>query len=235
MGLGATNLSLVDILAETGANSANDNSFKTYNSSSWAQGPNPGDGTETFWGSGVKSGGAIGPNILYNPYNNGANSGSPSFTPGVSNNYKFGFFQNYYGYMDGSNYLIELYVENNIAPATRPDPPNNVDFDLGLYNAALTSGSLAAIFAGNVQENGGTFGPLDVSNPNTFNVNYLYVTGGYNNTGNDTYQIDIVVNGNLQYTAGGVPGGTPQAVSYNDFVSTPLNNGNGFLLEVFFA
>jgi len=235
MGLGATNLKLTDILAETGANTGTNESFKTYLTTSWAQGPNPGLGAVGIWGAGVKSGGVAGPNILYNPYANGANSGSPSFTPGVADNFRFDFFKNYYGYMDGSNYLIELYVENNIAPHTRPDPPNNVDFDLGLYNAALTSNSIAAIFAGNVQENGGTFGPATVSSNTTFNVNYLYVNGAYTNQGNDTYQIDINVNGTLQYQLGGVPGGIPQAISYNDFGSTPLNNGNGFLLEVFFS
>ena len=231
MGLGATNLSLVDILTETGAG-GNDSSFKTYNNSSWAQGPAPGVGPETFWGSGVKSGGAIGPNILYNPYANGAQSGG---TPGVANNYRFGFFQNYYGYMDGSNYLIEIYASNTIAAATRPDPDNNCDFDLGLYNAALTSNSLAAILAPNVMQNGGTFGPQVVSSPSTFNVNYFYVSGAFNNQGNATYSIDIQVNGSSYYTAGGIPGGTPQAIDYNSFTSTPENSGNGFLVEVFFS
>lgn len=232
MGLGATNLSLVNILAETGANSASNNSFKTYNSSSWAQGPAPGLGTESIWGSGVKSGGAIGPNILYNPYANGAQSGG---TPGVANNYRFEFFKNYYGYMDGSNYLIELYVENSIGPATRPDPDNNCDFDLGLYNKALTSNSLASIVANNVIQQNGTFGPAVVSNFNTFNVNYFYVSGAFVNLGNATYSIDIVVNGSSYYTAGGITGGTPQAINYNSFSSTPENSGNGFLVEVLFS
>ena len=232
MGLGATNLKLTDILAETGAGSGTNESFKTYLSTSWAQGPNPGLGAVGIWGAGVKSGGVVGPNILYNPYANGAVSGGQ---PGVGDNYRFEFFKNYFGYMDGSEYLIELYVSNQISPSTRPDPDNNVDFDLGLYNAALTSNSLASIFAGNVMQNGGTFGPNLVSSNNTFNVNYLYVNGAYNNTGNDTYGIDIFVNSSLQYTAGGVPGGSPVAISYNDFNSTPTNSGGGFLVEAYFS
>ena len=232
MPLGATNLSLFDILAETVANSANNNSLITYNNSSWAQGPPPGLNTEPIWGSGVKSGGAIGPNILYNPYANGAQSGG---TPGVPNNYKFGFFQNYYGYMDGSNYLIELYAENTIAAATRPDPPNNCDFDVALLNAALNSNSLAAILAAPIMENGGTYGPAVVSNPNTFNVNYFYVSGAFVNQGLATYAIDIVVNGSSCYTASGIGAGIPQPIDYTQFSFTPENNGNGFLVEVYFS
>jgi hypothetical protein len=231
MPLGATNLSLVNILAETGANTGTNESFKTYNSSSWAQGPAPGLATESFWGSGVKSGGAIGPNILYNPYANGAQSGG---VPGVANNYRFGFFQNYYGYMDGSNYLIELYVQNTIPPAGRGDPFNNVDFDVALQNAALNTNSLAPIFAGNVMENGGTFGPQVVSNFNTFNVNYFYINGGFVNNGLASYDIEIYVNSSLQYQAAGIPGQTSQPITYNDFTTTPLNSGNGFLVEVYF-
>ena len=105
MGLGDTNVKLSDIRNETGAIFGADDSFLEYNSFSWAQGPPPGDDSKSFWGAGTKAG--VSQDILFNPSDGGAGAG-------VNNNFKFGFYKNYFGYMDQSTYTIELYVENNM-------------------------------------------------------------------------------------------------------------------------
>lgn len=226
MGLGDTNVKLSDIRNETGALFGADDSFLEYNSFSWAQGPSPGDGGKSFWGAGTKAG--VSQDILFNPSDGGAGAG-------VTSNFKFGFYKNYFGYMDQSTYTIELYVENNMPPAGRGFPPNNVDFDAGLYSEDLLSDNICPIVANGVPENGGTFGPGDVSQPYTFNVNYLYIQGNYFCVGVDPYNIDIYAP-SLEYSAsvGGSFG--PQSFDYTQF-NTPdvQNNGSGFVIEVYFA
>lgn len=227
MPLGTTNIKLSDIRTETNSFQATNDSFYDYNAYSWAQGPSPGDNTVSWWGSGVRGG--VAENILYTPTNNG----SP--VAGTSTNFKFGFYKNYYGYFDQSNYIIELYVENNIPPASRPDPPNNVDFNGELKDYALLSNVICPISANGVMENGGTFGPGDVSQSTTFLVNYFYISGTYVCNGFNPYNIDIYVNNGLEYSAS-VPGASgPQNFDYTQF-NTPdvQNNGSGFSIDVYF-
>lgn len=227
MPLGTTNIKLSDIRTETNSFQGTNDSFYEYNEYSWAQGPSPGDNTVSWWGSGVRGG--VAENILYTPTNNG----SP--VAGTSTNFKFGFYKNYYGYFDQSNYIIELYVENNIPPASRPDPPNNVDFNGELKDYALLSNVICPISANGVMENGGTFGPGDVSQSTTFLVNYFYISGTYVCNGFNPYNIDIYVNNGLEYSAS-VPGASgPQNFDYTQF-NTPdvQNNGSGFSIDVYF-
>ena len=226
MGLGDTNVKLSDIRNETGALFGADDSFLEYNSFSWAQGPPPGDDSKSFWGAGTKSG--VSQDILFNPSDGGAGAG-------VNNNFKFGFYKNYFGYMDQSTYTIELYVENNMPPAGRGFPANNVDFDAGLYSEDLLSDNICPIVANGVPENGGTYGPIDVSQPYTFNVNYLYIQGNYFCGGVDPYNIDIYAP-SLEYSAS--VGGSAGAQSFDyTLFNTPdvQNNGSGFLIEVYFS
>lgn len=227
MPLGTTNIKLSDIRTETNSFQGTNDSFYEYNEYSWAQGPAPGDNTVSWWGSGVRGG--VAENILYTPTNNG----SP--VAGTSTNFKFGFYKNYYGYFDQSNYIIELYVENNIPPASRPDPPNNVDFNGELKDYALLSNVICPISANGVAENGGTSGPGDVSLSTTFLVNYFYISGTYVCNGFNPYNIDIYVNNGLEYSAS-VPGNSgPQNFDYTQF-NTPdvQNNGSGFSIDVYF-
>ena len=228
MPLGTTNIKLSDIRTETNSFQGTNDSFYDYNAYSWAQGPSPGDNTVSWWGSGVRGG--VAENILYTPTNNG----SP--VAGTSTNFKFGFYKNYYGYFDQLNYIIELYVENNIPPASRPDPPNNVDFNGELRDYALLSNVICPISANGVMENGGTFGPGDVSQSTTFLVNYFYISGTYVCNGFSPYNIDIYVNNGLEYSAS-VPGASvPQNFDYTQF-NTPdvQNNGSGFSIDVYFS
>lgn len=227
MPLGTTNIKLSDIRGETSAFVGTNDSFYDYNAFSWAQGPAPGDASQTFWGAGTKTG--VSGDILYNPSNNGAGTG-------VSSNFKFGFYKNYFGYMDQSNYIIELYVENNIPPAGRGDPPNNADFDGALRSEDLTSDVICPVVANNVPENGGTFGPGDVSQATTFNVEYFYIDGVYQCAGFNPYNIEIYVNNGLEYSASVGGGIGPQTFDYTQF-STPdvQNNGSGFSIDVYFS
>jgi hypothetical protein len=229
MGLGATNVSLSGIRNETNAFFGADDSFYEYNRTSWAEGPPPGDNSQPIWGSGTRV--ASAGNILFNPSNNGAGTG-------VNNNYRFGFYKNYFGYMDKSNYGIELFVGNTIPPAPRGFPTNDVTFTAALKDETLTSNDIAPMAATNVPQNGGTFGPGDQSQPSTFNVNYFYIDGQYFNQGPNAYNVDLYVNASLEYSAsvGAGSGGVPQFFDYTSF-NTPnaQNNGSGFTLEVFFS
>ena len=228
MGLGSTNVSLSGIRGETSAFLGANDSFYDYNAFSWAQGPAPGDASQTFWGAGTKTGVSV--DILFNPSNNGAGAG-------VTNNFKFGFYKNYFGYMDQANYVIDVYIQNNIPPASRGNPPNNVDIDATLRSEDLFPNSICAIGASGVVENGGTFGPIDQSQPFTFNVEYFYIQGSYANTiGPDGYNVTFFVNGNIEYGASVAGGAGPQFFDYNSF-NTPnvQNNGNGFVFEAIFT
>ena len=229
MPLGDSNISLSGIRNETGAFFGGDDSFYDYNRTSWAEGPPPGDNSQPIWGSGTET--AAAENILFNPSNNGAGTG-------VSSNFKFGFYKNYYGYMDQANYIIELYVENNIPPAPRGFPFNDVTFTAALKDDTLTSNDIAPMGATNVPQNGGTFGPGDQSQPTTFNVEYFYIDGIYYNQGPNAYNVDLYVNAGLEYSAsvGAGSGGVAQFFDYTSF-NTPnaQNNGSGFSLEVYFS
>ena len=228
MPLGTTNIKLSDIRGETSALVGTNDSFYDYNASSWAQGPAPGDNTFSIWGSGVRA--AIAQNILYTPTNNG------STVAGTSTDFKFGFYKNYYGYFDQSNYIIELYVENNIPPASRPDPPNNIDFNGELRDYDLLSNVICPITATGVLENGGIFGPGDVSQNTTFLVNYFYISGTYVCNGVSAYNIEIYVNSGLEYSASVGSSAGPQNFDYTQF-NTPdvQNNGSGFSIDVIFS
>lgn len=196
--------------------------YDNCNAYAWAQGPPPGNNTVSDWQWGVKSG--VNQDILHGPYSNGVTAGRIS-------NYKFSDFKNSYGYMDQANYVIDMFIQNLIPPAGRGNPPNDVIVDMGLYDQTLTSNSICAIF-GNAQENGGTFGPIDVSQSFTFNVEYFYVSGGVSNQGFNPYNLEIYVNSNFELALGGAGS---QAVDYTMFGSLPQNNGNGFTVEFYFA
>lgn len=224
MPLGSTNISLSGILTETNAFAGSNDSFIDYNNYSWEQGPPPGDNTANFWGSGVKNG--VSDNILYNPSFNGANTG-------VSNNFKFSFYKNYYGYMDQANYVIDMFIENSLPPASRPNPPNTAVVDMGLQGSNYLGFNIAPL-DGTANENGGTYGPVDKSNSNTFNVEYFYATGGVQNQGTSNYTLDIRVNGSNVYYQTGLNGTTPINAT-NDFSSIPVNNSNGFIVEYYFT
>lgn len=222
MSIGSTNVTLNAIYQEAGNSSTPVSFYNNVNAYSWAQGPAPGSGTVADWCWGVKTG--INQDILHGPYSNGV-------TTGRANNYRFSDFKNSYGYFDQSNYVIDLYIENNIPPAGRGFPGNDINVDFCLRNEALSTNCIQSI-AGNAAENGGTFGPGDVSQPTTFNVEYLYIDGGINNQGPNPYNIDIYVNSTLEYSFGGANGN--QAIDYTQFNNTPQNSG-GFIIEIYCA
>lgn len=230
MGLGSTNVKLYDIWAETNPGISNsDNKLQEYCINSWEQGPTPGSGAESYWGGGLKTG--IQQNILYNPVNNGASAA------GTTTNYKMSYFKNFYGYMDQSTYICEMYIENNLAAAGRGDPPNDVTVDHGLTGYNDLGFNLAPL-DGSAGENGGTYGPIDKSISNgTFNVYYFWLNGGVNCLGNANYNLDMYVNGNSVYSNGGLAGITNiiNNVNGSNLNTTPTNIGNGFTVEYYFA
>jgi len=189
----------------------------------WDNGPAPGDGTNSYWAYGLKTGAS---NPLYNPMNSAGGSQ-------IGSNFKFSFFKNSYAYMDQSTYVIDLYIENQIPPAPRPDPPNDCVVDMALYNDLLNSNSICAI-GGTANEGGGTYGPVDVSQSFTFNVEYFYVDGAVSCNGFPPYTVDVYVNSTQQYFFGGAGPGA-HAIDYNSFNSTPTNSGSGFEIEFYFT
>ena len=189
----------------------------------WASGPPPGSNTNSYFAYGLKTGSS---NPLYNPMNSAGGSQ-------ISSNYKFSFFKNSYAYMDQSTYVIDLYIENQIPNAPRTDPPNDVDVDFALYDDSLTSNSIAGC-GGFAAQGGGTSGPADQSNPNTFNVEYFYVSGGVNCQGLNPYSVDFQVNGSSVWMPGGIGPG-PVGFDYNNFSSIPTNSGSGFDIEIYFT
>ena len=220
MSIGSTNVSLDDIYFELNSGSPPNNSFYNYiNAFSWAQGPAPGNNNVSYWGWGVKTG--VEQDILHGPYANGV-------TAGRSVDYKFSDFKNSYGYFDQANYVIDLYIENNIPPAGRGDPPNDINLDLALVDETLSSNSICAI-AGNASENGGTWGPADVSQSFTFNVEYFYVTGGVTNSGLNPYNAELYVNSTNVWNGNG---NNTIAIDSTAFSSIPTNNG-GFIVELY--
>ena len=225
MSIAATDIKLQGHIYEElnpGSGISNCKFYDNCNAFAWAQGPPPGSNTVSDWQWGVKSG--VDQDILYGPYSNGV-------TAGRTANYKFSDFKNSYGYMDQANYVVDLYIENNIPPAGRGFPPNDVTVDVGLYDQTLTSNSICVI-SGTAPENGGSFGPTDVSQSYTFNVQYFYVYGGITNQGTNPYNCDIYVNGVQEVFLNGT--GT-QTVDYNAFNSIPQNNGAGFTIDFYFA
>jgi hypothetical protein len=222
MPTGITNLSYSSIFNETSTDVAA-NTWEDYNFYSWAQGPAPGDGTVAYWGGGVKSGPSE--NILWVPYVNGAFGG-------ITSDFNFGLYKNYYAYMDQSVYGVRLTVNNMIPPATRPDPPNDFSIDVQLFDKNFTSNSICGIGAGNVPENGGTFGPTEQSQPYTFNVAYFYIAGYFANQGFDPYTINLFVQNSLEYNTPIGGGLGPQAIDYTMFFGVPVNNGSGFDLQI---
>lgn len=225
MSIGATNVGLRASIYEElnpGSGISDCKFYDNCNAYAWAQGPPPGNGTVSDYQWGVKAG--VNQDILYGPYSNGV-------TAGRTVNYKFSDFKNSYGFMDQTNYTVDLYIENNIPPAGRGFPPNDVSVDVGLYDETLTSNSICPI-AGNAGENGGTYGPVDVSQSFTFNVQYFYVYGGVNNQGPNSYNCDIYVNGVQEVSLNGTGS---QTVDYQVFNSLPQNNGAGFTIDFYFT
>lgn len=186
----------------------------------WAAGPAPGDGTNSYWAYGLKTGSD---NPLYNPMNSASGQ--------QTSNYKFSYFKNSYAYFDQANYVIDLYIENNLPPAGRGNPPNDVDVDFSLKDDTLTANSICAM-GGIAPENGGTYGPIDVSQSFTFNVEYFYIEGGVNNQGFNPYNFDLIVDGTTVLTLAGGTGS--QSVDYTMFSSVPTNTGNGFVVDCIF-
>jgi len=189
----------------------------------WASGPAPGDGTNTYWAYGLKTGSG---DPLYNPMNSAGGSQ-------ITSNFKFSYFKNSYAYFDQSTYVIDLYLENQIPPAPRPDPPNDCTVDFGLYDSSLTSNSICAI-GGTANEGGGTYGPTDQSQFFTFNVEYFYVDGAVSCNGLNPYTFDMYVNSNqILFVGGAGPG--PYPFDYTNFSSLPTNSGSGFDIEIYFT
>ncbi len=223
MPTGTTNLSYSSIFNETATDYVA-NTWQDYNFYSWAQGPAPGDGTVAYWGGGVNFG-AASSNILWAPYVNGAFGG-------ITSDFNFGLYKNYYAYMDQSAYGITLSVNNLIPPATRPDPPNDFSIDVQLLDKDLLSNSICGIAASNVPENGGTFGPTEQSQPFTFNVAYFYISGYFSNLGLDPYTINVFVQSNLEYNVPVGGGLGPQYIDYTMFFNLPVNSGSGFTFQI---
>ena len=125
MSIGTTNIHLDDdgstgIYSDINNGSAGGSQVKFSDmvQDDWSMGQPPGDGTNSYWAYGLDSGTSDDP--LYNPMNSAGGSQ-------ISSNFKFSFFKNSYAYMDQSTYVIDLYLENQIPPAPRTDPPNHVD------------------------------------------------------------------------------------------------------------
>lgn len=231
MSIGTTNIHLNDNGSNGGifsdVNNGNSNSqvkFSDMVTQDWPKGDPPGDGTNSYWAYGLKTGSD---NPLYNPMNSAGGSQ-------ISSNFKFSYFKNSYAYFDQSNYVIDLYLDNQLPPAPRTDPPNDCDADFALYDDALTSDSICAI-GGFAAENGGTYGPTDQSQSFTFNVEYFYVDGAMNCSGLNPYNYEIYVNStSVFFKATTAPGS--DSFSYNNFPNgAPTNSGSGFDVEVYFT
>jgi hypothetical protein len=231
MSIGTTNIHLDDDGSNGGIYSDVNNGgtggsqvkFSDMVTQDWSRGQPPGDGTNSYWAYGLKTGSD---NPLYNPMNLAGGSQ-------ISSNFKFSFFKNSYAYMDQSTYVIDLYLENQIPPAPRTDPPNHVDADFALYDNTLTSDAIATI-GGTAIQGGGTYGPVDQSASFTFNVEYFYVDGAVNCQGLNPYTFDMQVNGSTVLFVGGAgPGSYP--FDYNNFSSLPTNSGSGFDIEIYFT
>jgi len=226
MAVGSTNVNLAgtgSIYDElNGGASGGQVKFSDMVEKQWSNGPAPGDGTYSYFGWGLKTGNA---NPLYDPMDNASGQ--------ISSNFKFDYFKGATGFFDQSVFTLDLYIENQIPPAPRTDPPNHVDVDLALYDDTLTSNSICPI-GGFATQGGGTYGPTDVSQSFTFNVEYFYVNGGVNCQGLNPYNIDIHVNGSSVLFIGGAGPGS-QPVDYNAFSSVPTNTGSGFEIDCYFT
>jgi len=233
MGLGSTNVNLLGVWQETNVGlSGSDNYLGAYGVYSYPQGPGPhGDGSVGFYGSGLKTG--VQQDILYNPVNNGASAA------GSTTNYKMSYYKNYYGYMDGTNYFVEMYIENNLPAAGRGDPPNDVLVDMYMNDYNDVNTTHLCPLDGNAAENGGTYGQALKSNSDTFNVNYMWVYGGLSCQGLANYDLNILVNGSSVYSNTGLNGVTTMInnSSGSDWSSTPTNGGAGvgFSIEYYFS
>jgi hypothetical protein len=195
----------------------------------WTAGPPPhGDNSVDYYGSALKTG--IQQDILYNHVNNGASAA------GSTTNIKMGYYKNFYGIMDGTTQKVSLYIENNIPPAGRGDPPNDVTCDMQLIDYNVAGGTNLCGLDGNAAENGGTYTALK-QNSGTFNVYYCWVTGSVNCLGIANYNLDVYVNGNSVYSNGGLNGITNQTNNVNgsNWGATPTNAGSGFDFELYFA
>jgi hypothetical protein len=230
MSIGTTNIHLDDdgttgIYSDVnnGGTGGSQVKFSDMVTEDWSKGQPPGDGTNSYWAYGLKTGSD---NPLYNPMNLAGGSQ-------ITTNFKFSFFKNSYAYMDQSTYVIDLYLDNQLPPAPRTDPPNHVDADFSLYDSTLSSDVIASI-GGNAIQNGGTYGPTDQSQPSTFNVEYFYVDGAVSCQGLNPYNFDMQVNGSTVLIGAGVgPGSYP--FDYNNFSSLPTNSGSGFDIEIYFT
>jgi len=229
MSIGTTNIHLDDDGSNGGiysdvnnGNASGQVKFSDMVIQDWSKGQPPGDGTNSYWAYGLKTGSD---NPLYNPMNSAGGSQ-------ISTNFKFSFFKNSYAYMDQSTYVIDLYLENQIPPAPRTDPPNDCDADFSLYDNSLSSDSICSI-GGFAAQNGGTYGPTDQSQSFTFNVEYFYVDGAISCLGIIPWSFDMQVNGST-VLAGNVPPG-PYAFDYNNFSSLPTNSGSGFDIEIYYT
>lgn len=224
MALGTTNIGIDDVYTETGGSAGNNSSLKSLYTTSWNEGPSPGDGTYAWWGTGAK---APGYNILYNPYNNFSGT-LPS-----TNNYKLEpVGRNLAAYMGGSSgYVIDFYMQNDLGSIRPPDPQNDVSAYFQLQDRPLTSDVIAT--ASNLIGPGQTYGPVDVSQITTFNVNYFYCSCQVdcNNPGT-TYAVQVYLNGSQVYSQGGLTG--VHTFDWNNFSPFPTNSGGGFIIEFFF-
>lgn len=211
MAVSGSNITVSNIYSEANGSSATDIVFNDVASYSYFDGPN-GDNTVSYngWGLGT----AIGQNRIYQ-------------TSFLSANIPMSDFANLVYFYDQSTYQITLNVNNNLPAATPPNPPNNISVDLYLKSFNGTYQYLIGN-SGPVNENGGTYGPTDISTPTTpifanafwfIDINLLGVAGG---------NATIIINGNIAANSVAVSPG-PNSLDWNTYGSGSAGNIGGFI------
>lgn len=114
--------------------------------------------------------------------------------------YNFGAFQNLVYFYDNSTYAVKITVNNNIAAATPPDPPNDVDCTVNLYD---NSNTYSYVFgsSGNATEGGGqAVADITTGLGNEPILAVGYWSLGLSTLGNAAASADVTINGTSKVT-----------------------------------
>ena len=166
----------------------------------------------------------VGPNgtnaISYNAWGRGVNSGDDRIygTTATSTNMNLNGFAGLTYFYDNSTYRVTLAATNNLAPLPfPPNPPgsNDVNVNIELWDSSFTWQYIAG--GGGVPENGGTLGPIAVSQTNDPIIfrGYWKVTVGGNTPFFTGGSCDISINGTSKVTGGSIAGGPGPGTTFD--------------------